>query len=96
MKDNLYMKSIFKTVVVRILFYVLFLIGPFILTESHVIHVRMQRECSLAANDSLRTEVRKKYKSWICALDIIGASCSCLWVVWLLCAIGFKIVKQGK
>ena len=95
-KDKLYKKSILKTIGVRILFYGLFLLGPFVLTESHVIHVRMQQESSLAANDSLRMELRKKYKPWIYALDIIGVSCFCLWMAWILCAIGFNIVKQVK
>ncbi len=96
MKDNLHRKSILRAIILRILFYGLFLLGPFILTESHVLHIRMQQESSLATNDRLRMELRKKYKPWIYTLDIIGTSCFCLWMAWLLCAIGFKIAKQAK
>ena len=42
-KDNLHKKPILKAVIIRILFYGLFLLGPYVLTESHAIHVRMQK-----------------------------------------------------
>ena len=92
-KDNLHKKPILKAVIIRILFYGLFFLGPYVLTESHAIHVRMQKECSVIADDSLRIELTKKYERWVCVLDIIGGTCLCLWMVWLLCAMGHKIVK---
>ncbi len=87
-------KSILKVVAIRILFYGLFLLGPCILTESHIIHVRMQKECSVIKDESLRMELTKKYNQWICVLDIIGGACLCLWMVWLLGVTGYKIVKR--
>ena len=86
-------KSILKVVIIRILFYGLFLLGPYILTESHIIHVRMQKECAVIKDDNLRMELTNKYKRWICALDIIGGACLCFWMVWLFGATGYKILK---
>lgn len=94
--DDMHRKSIFKMVMIRVLFYGLFLLGPYILTESHIIHVRMKKESSMIADDSSRMELTKKYERWICVLDATGMACFCLWTVWLLCATGHKIAKLVK
>jgi len=82
--------------VVRILFYGLFLLGPFILTESHGIYVRSKNE-SLEIEDAvIRENVRNEYKRKVKILDVLGVSCFGVWFVWLMVLVSMKLIQRNN
>ena len=94
MKNNSKRKSIVQNVIVRILFYGLFLLGPCIMTEAHAVYGKMIKECSQVEDDDSKRKIYDKYRHSIRTLDILGASCFCLWLLWLFSATIFKIVGK--
>lgn len=94
MKNNSKRKSIVQNVIVRILFYGLFLLGPCIMSEAHAVYGKMIKECSQVEDDDSKRKIYDKYRYRIRALDILGASCFCLWLLWLFSATAFKIAGK--
>ena len=82
----------FRNMMVRILFYGLFFVGPCALTESHTLHVRMKQNCVLTDSVNANEKTHQEFQRKIALLDAVGFSAIGLWFVWL----GFAVVWQIK
>lgn len=80
----------------RILFYGMFLVGPYILTESHSLYVRAKNECATIEDTLIREAAQKEYKQMVSFLDCLGISCFGIWFVWLMALIFMKLIQLGK
>lgn len=81
---------------VRILFYGLFLLGPYILTESHSLYVKAKNECAITENVLIREIAQSEYKQKVRFLDCLGVSCLGVWFFWLVALIFMKLIQLGK
>ena len=81
----------FRGMMVRILFYGLFLVGPCALTESHALHVRMKQKCPIVDGKATDGETYREYHRKEKLLDIVGMSAFVLWFAWLGLALGGQI-----
>ena len=81
----------FRGMMVRILFYGLFLVGPCALTESHALHVRMKQKCPIVDDKATDGETYREYHRKEKLLDIVGMSAFVLWFAWLGLALGGQI-----
>lgn len=79
-------------IISRILFYGLFLVGPWCLTEAHSHYVRSTRTRS--ASVTLHEHDEEWEKTIL--LDRIGMSAFTVWSLWLMIALGFKIYDVFK
>jgi len=77
----------------RILFYGLFLLGPYILTESHSLHVKAKCECLKTENAVIRERAQNEYKRKVRFLDCLGVSCFGVWSVWLMVLVFAKLIQ---
>ena len=82
-----------RGMVVRILFYGLFLVGPCALTESHALYIRKKQKsvsesCGIVNEKACQESSRK-----IVLLDTLGVSAIGLWVIWLCFAFGGQIIR---
>ena len=79
--------------IVRVLFYGLFLLGPYILTESHSLYVRAKRECLKIEDVAIRERAQNEYKWKVRFLDCLGISCFGVWFAWLMVMICMKLIQ---
>lgn len=82
-----------RGLMIRILFYGLFLVGPCALTESHSLYIRMKQECSLPREDVVKEETCREWRRTITMLDTIGFSAISVWFAWLSIASARKILQ---
>ena len=59
---------------VRILFYDLFLVGLCALTESHALYTRMKQECAVTDGSSANKNTYQEFRRKIALLDAVGIS----------------------
>ena len=78
---------------VRILFYGLFLLGPYILTESHSLYVKAKCECLKIENVAIRERAQNEYKRKVRFLDCLGISCFGAWFIWLMALVVIKAIQ---
>ena len=91
------MRSVFnKGCLSRVLFYGLFLMGPYILSESHSLYVKAKNECAMIENISIRETAQREYKQKVSRLDCLGVSCFGVWFIWLMVLIFMKLIQLGK
>ena len=84
--------SFSKAILVRILFYGLFFVGPCALTESHALHTRMKQKSALVDSVNANEKPHQEFQRKIALLNAVGMSAIGLWFVWL----GFAVVWQIK
>ena len=82
----------FRSMMIRMLFYGLFLVWPCALTESHTLHVRMKQKCVLTDGANANEKSRQEFKRKSALLDAVGMSAFGLWFVWL----GFAFWGQER
>lgn len=80
-----------RNVIVRILFYGLFFVGPCCLTESHSLYIRMRPRCAVAENFNENENANQECRRKIALLDAVGMSAFGIWFVWLSLAVAGKI-----
>lgn len=80
----------------RIFFYGLFLLGPYILTESHSLYVKDKCECLKIENVTIRERAQSECKKKARFLDCLGVSCFGVWFIWLMVLILIKLIQLGK
>ena len=85
--------SFSKAILVRILFYGLFLVGPCALTESHALYTRMKQECAVTDGASANKNTYQEFRRKIALLDAVGISAFGLWFLWLGFAVGGQIKR---
>ena len=71
----------------RILFYGLFLVGPYCLIESHSHYIKSKPTHSAAVASRERDEEKNR----ALVLDRIGISAFAVWSLWLIIVLGCKI-----
>lgn len=79
-----------RAILIRIMFYGLFLIGPSFLSESHATHVRMNVAMS-EAPDCKKSEIREAYQTKEHTLKWLGIACCGIWFVWLVLALCYHV-----
>ena len=82
----------FRNIMIRLLFYGLFFVGPCALTESHALHTRMKQKSALVDSVNANEKTHQEFQRKIALLDAVGMSAIGLWFVWL----GFAVVWQIK
>ena len=88
--------SFFRNMMVRILFYGLFLVGPCALTESHAQYIRMKEKSSWADGVNENEKVCQEYKHKIALLGAIGILALGLWFAWFGFAFWGQIIHIMK
>ncbi len=83
-------RRFFRSMMVRILFCGLFLVGPCALSESHALHIRMKQKCALTDDANANERTCQEFQRKIAFLDAIGMLAISLWLAWL----GFAFVWQ--
>ena len=86
-------RGFFRGMIVRILFYGLFLVGPCALTESHALHIRMKQKCALTDGVNANETTRQEFQRKIALLDAVGMSAIGLWITWLGIAFAWQIKR---
>lgn len=76
---------------VRVLFYGLFLVGPCSLTESHALYIRMSQKCAVADITTENEMADQERRRRIALLDAVGISAFGVWFAWLCLAVAGKI-----
>lgn len=80
-----------RNMIVRILFYGLFLVGPCCLTESHSLYIRMRPKCAVADSAAENERTNQECRCKIALLDAVGMSAFGIWFVWLCLAVVGKM-----
>lgn len=79
------------TLIVRIVFYGLFLLGPMLLSWGHVFHIKAkQRNQELSGLVSVEGYANNPYVNYCAICDSLGAVCAGCWFLWLWCTIVAK------
>ena len=82
---------LFYNMMVRILFYGLFFVGPCALTESHALYIRMKPKYAAADDNTENEKAYQEYRRKIALFDAVGISAFGVWFVWLCLAVVGKI-----
>ena len=85
-------RRLFRSMMVRILFCGLFLVGPCALSESHALHIRMKQKCALTDGANAKEMTCQEFQRKIALLDAVGMSAIGLWLAWL----GFAFAWQMR
>lgn len=80
-----------RNMIVRILFYGLFFVGPCALTESHSLYVRMRPKCAVAESATENEKANQECRRKIALLDAVGISAFGIWFAWLCLAVAGKM-----
>lgn len=83
--------SFFRNMMVRVLFYGLFLVGPCSLTESHSLYIRMSQKCAVADSTTENEMTDQERRRRIALLDAVGISAFGVWFAWLCLAVAGKM-----
>ena len=82
---------LYRGVIVRLLFYGLFLVGPCTLTESHALHTLMKQKRFQPDGGIVDEKSYQKCQRKVRMLDAIGASAIIVWFAWLGLAVAASI-----
>lgn len=83
--------SFLRNMMVRVLFYGLFLVGPCSLTESHALYIRMKQPYAVADSTPENEMTDQERRRKIALLDAVGISAFGVWFAWLCLAVAGKI-----
>ena len=87
---NSWRRNKMRVILIRIVFYGLFFVGPSFLSESHATHVRMNVAMS-EAPDCRRAEIQEAYQTREHTLKWLGIGCCGIWFVWLVLALCYHV-----
>lgn len=87
---------VFRSIMIRLLFYGLFFVGPCALTESHALYTRMKQKCALTDDTNVNEKTYQEFRHKIALLDAVGISAFGIWFVCLGFALGGQIKRIAK
>lgn len=96
MGKDLHKGRLCRSVIVRLLFYGLFLVGPCAMSESHVLYVRAEQKSAKNGDEIANAKAYRECRSRARALYIIGMTAFVTWTVWLGLAVAWKITAVWR